>query len=57
MSDRIELEGRVFVPASDLDIPEWGCVVNDRNQPTLTLKDDDLFLITDSGQYFRLFAG
>jgi glycogen debranching enzyme len=48
MSDRIELEGRVFVPASDLDIPEWGCVVNDRNQPTLTLKDDDLFLITDT---------
>ena len=48
MSDRIELEGRIFVPASNLDIPEWGCVVNDRNQPTLTLKDDDLFLITDT---------
>ncbi len=48
MSDRVELEGRVFVPASELDIPEWGCVVSDRNQPTLTLKDDDLFLITDT---------
>jgi glycogen debranching enzyme len=48
MSERVELEGRVFVPASDLDIPEWGCAVNDRNQPTLTLKDDDLFLITDT---------
>ncbi len=48
MSDRVELEGRVFIPASELDIPEWGCVVSDRTQPTLTLKDDDLFLITDT---------
>ncbi|PSB59276.1 amylo-alpha-1,6-glucosidase [Chamaesiphon polymorphus] len=48
MSDRIELEGRIFIPASELDIPDWGCVVSDRNQPTLTLKDDDLFLITDT---------
>lgn len=48
MSDRIELEGRVFVLAGELDIPEWGCVVSDRTQPTLTLKDDDLFLITDT---------
>ncbi len=48
MPDRVELEGRVFVPASELDLPEWGCVVSDRNQPTLTLKDDDLFLITDT---------
>jgi glycogen debranching enzyme len=48
MSNQIELEGRVFVPACDLDIPDWGCVVSDRTQPTLTLKDDDLFLITDT---------
>ncbi len=48
MSNLVELEGRVFVPASELDIPEWGCVVSDRTQPTLTLKDDDLFLITDT---------
>ncbi len=48
MSNLVELEGKVFVPASDLDIPEWGCVVSDRTQPTLTLKDDDLFLITDT---------
>ena len=47
-NNQIELEGRVFVPASELDIPDWGCVVLDRNQPTLTLKDDDLFLITDT---------
>ncbi len=48
MSNSIELEGRVFVPAGELDLPEWGCVVSDRTQPTLTLKDDDLFLITDT---------
>lgn len=48
MSDRVELEDRVFVPASELDIPEWGGVLSDRTQPTLTLKDDDLFLITDT---------
>jgi glycogen debranching enzyme len=46
--NQIELEGRIFVPAGELDIPEWGCVVSDRSQPTLTLKDDDLFLITDT---------
>jgi glycogen debranching enzyme len=48
MSDFIKLEGKVFVPASELDLPEWGCVVNDRTQQTLTLKDDDLFLIADT---------
>jgi glycogen debranching enzyme len=48
MPDRIELAGRSFMPASALEIPEWSCVVSDRNQPTLTLKDDDLFLITDT---------
>ena len=48
MSNPIELAGRVFVPAGELDIPEWGCVLSDGNQPTLTLKDDDLFLITDT---------
>jgi glycogen debranching enzyme len=48
MSNIIDLEGRVFVPASERPIPEWGCVFSDRAQPTLTLKDDDLFLITDT---------
>lgn len=48
MSNPIELEGRVFVPATESEIPEWNCVVSDRTQPTLTLKDDDLFLITDT---------
>jgi glycogen debranching enzyme len=49
MSTQIELEGRIFIPAGELDrMPEWACVVSDRTQPTLTLKDDDLFLITDT---------
>ncbi|MFM2303695.1 MAG: hypothetical protein RLZZ135_1105, partial [Cyanobacteriota bacterium] len=48
MPDSIELEGRVFVPVSELDIPEWGCATSDRTQQTLTLKDDDLFLIADT---------
>ena len=47
MSNSIELEGRIFVPVEELDIPGWDCVVSDRTQPALTLKDDDLFLITD----------
>jgi glycogen debranching enzyme len=48
MSNIVDLEGRVFVPATERPIPEWGCVVSDRAQPTLTLKDDDLFLIADT---------
>ena len=47
MSDSIELEGKIFVPVSELDLPVWNSVVSDRTQPALTLKDDDLFLITD----------
>jgi glycogen debranching enzyme len=47
MSNSIELEGKIFVPVGELDLPAWNCVVSDRTQPALTLKDDDLFLITD----------
>lgn len=46
--DIIELDGKTFVPAEELPIPEWPCVLTERPQPTLTLKDDDLFLITDT---------
>jgi glycogen debranching enzyme len=46
--DMIELDGKTFVPAEQLPIPEWPCVLTERPQPTLTLKDDDLFLITDT---------
>ncbi|MCM0590119.1 MAG: amylo-alpha-1,6-glucosidase [Gloeotrichia echinulata IR180] len=41
-------EGKTFIPAEQLPIPEWPCVVSQRPQLTLTLKDDDLFLVTDT---------
>jgi glycogen debranching enzyme len=44
----IELDGRKFVPAEQLPLPEWASVLNERPQPMLTLKDDDLFLLTDT---------
>jgi glycogen debranching enzyme len=44
----IEFEGKKFAPANQLPIPEWACVLSERPQPTLTLKDDDLFLLTDT---------
>ncbi|WP_017651867.1 amylo-alpha-1,6-glucosidase [Fortiea contorta] len=47
-TETIFLEGKTFIPAEQLPIPEWPCVVSERPQPTLTLKDDDLFLVTDT---------
>lgn len=47
-ADRLELDGKTFVPAEDLPIPEWPCVLSERPEPTLTVKDDDLFLVTDT---------
>lgn len=46
--ERIFLDGKTFIPAEQLPIPEWPCVVSERPQPTLTAKDDDLFLVTDT---------
>lgn len=46
--DRIELDGKTFLPAEELPIPEWPCVLSERSQPTLTVKDDDVFLVTDT---------
>ncbi len=48
MPEQVEFDGRVFIPAEELPVSEWPTVVNERPQPTLTLKDDDLFLITDT---------
>lgn len=48
MTDTYELEGKTFVAAAELPVTEWPCAIADRPQPTLTLKDDDLFLITDT---------
>lgn len=47
-SDRLDLDGKTFVPAEQLPIAEWPSVVSEQPQPTLTIKDDDLFLVTDT---------
>jgi glycogen debranching enzyme len=46
--DTLNLDGKTFVPADQLPIPEWPCVLSERPQPTLTVKDNDLFLVTDT---------
>lgn len=46
--DIVELDGKTFVPADQVPIPEWPCVLNEEPQPTLTLKDNDMFLVTDT---------
>ncbi|BAT54459.1 hypothetical protein NOS3756_34290 [Nostoc sp. NIES-3756] len=46
--EKILLDGKTFIPAEELPIHEWPCVVSERPQPTLTVKDDDLFLVTDT---------
>lgn len=45
--EKIFWDGKTFISAEQLPIPEWPCVVSERQQPTLTVKDDDLFLVTD----------
>ena len=47
-TDRLELDGKTFVPAEQTPLPAWPSVLADRPLPTLTLKDDDLFLVTDT---------
>lgn len=46
--EKIVLDGKTFVPVEQIPIPEWPCVISERPQPTLTVKDDDLFLVTDT---------
>jgi glycogen debranching enzyme len=46
--ETIVLDGRTFTPADQKEIAEWPCVVSQRPQPTITVKDDDLFLVTDT---------
>jgi glycogen debranching enzyme len=48
LTDRIEIDGRTFVSAADMPIAAWNCVISDRPVTTLTLKDDDLFLVSDT---------
>ncbi len=46
--EKIFLDGKTFVPADQIPIPEWPCVISERQQLTLTVKDDDLFFVTDT---------
>ena len=46
--DLFELDGRTFAPAQQIPMPEWPCTTVQRQPPTLTLKDNDIFLITDT---------
>jgi len=46
--DRVLLDGKNFILAEELPIPEWPCVLSERHHPTLTIKDDDVFLVTDT---------
>lgn len=46
--DKIIVDGIAFIPAQDAPITEWPCVISERPQPTLTIKDDDIFLVTDT---------
>jgi glycogen debranching enzyme len=48
LDDVLELDGRTFAPAQQVPIPDWPCTTLQRQQPTLTLKDNDIFLITDT---------
>ncbi len=46
--DKITVDGITFIPAQEAPITEWPCVISERPQPTLTIKDDDVFLVTDT---------
>ncbi len=46
--ETMNLDGRVFVPADQVPTYEWACILGERSQTTLTLKDDDLFLLADT---------
>lgn len=48
MVNLVELDSRTFAPAQQVPLPEWPCTPAERQQPTLTLKDNDLFLVTDT---------
>ena len=44
----IEVNGRTYIPVDPTAIAPWTCVIGEHPISTLTLKDDDLFLITDT---------
>uniref|UniRef100_B8HK49 Amylo-alpha-16-glucosidase n=1 Tax=Cyanothece sp. (strain PCC 7425 / ATCC 29141) TaxID=395961 RepID=B8HK49_CYAP4 len=48
ITELFEIDGKPFVPLEQMPVPEWPGVLSDRPLPTLTLKDDDLFLVADT---------
>lgn len=44
----IEVDGRTYAPVDKTLMIPWSCVISEHPISTLTLKDDDLFLITDT---------
>lgn len=49
MTEIIEFEGRKFVQSEFYSADEWSCAIDSEHPiPTLTLKNDDIFLITDT---------
>jgi glycogen debranching enzyme len=44
----LEQDGRQFVPVEQWSLPEWPCSLSQQPVPKLTLKADELFLITDT---------
>jgi glycogen debranching enzyme len=48
MTEPLQLNGKTYIPAESVPIPQWPCVKNESRVSTLTLKDDDIFLVTDT---------
>jgi glycogen debranching enzyme len=48
MTESLEFDGKTFVHVETAPIPQWPCVKNEPTIPTLTLKDEDIFLVTDT---------
>jgi glycogen debranching enzyme len=42
------VEAKGFVNAESVPLPEWPCVLSEHQHTVLTLKDDDLFLLSDT---------
>jgi glycogen debranching enzyme len=47
-TETIAINGRTYVSAAQMPANDWNCVIGDRPVTTLAIKDDDLFLVTDS---------
>jgi glycogen debranching enzyme len=48
MAELIEINGKKFVSTTEMPSDTGNCVINDHPIATVTLKDDDLFLVTDT---------